>query len=151
MRKIFLAILLTWAASAQTPGRALLDKHYAGLGLACELKIPQGMVAHRSADYQASDLDGHTTDRRAELNQIKVLFQEALAVKCVAKILKFSQQGEQISCTVEQELTITKKSGLIPGMKVGSQKRVLEDTWVWQSGSWKLARSKEKSRTIPTW
>lgn len=151
MRVLLCVFLLTGLLWAQPPGRKTLEGFYEGLSLAADWKFAEGIVAHRSSDFEGVNEEGRRFDKWSDLNRYRHLFAGAIAVKCRTKILDFSQQGDRIVCTVKQDWEYTQPVDLPPKTRVVVETYMLQDTWVRHSETWQLSRSTVKSRSIPTW
>ena len=110
---------------------------------AAQMKFYYGMYSHRSADFQAFDVDGIEVDPQAELEASQRILKTALEINEKGSVNSYSYLPDgKIECDVTDVIEAVTVDGAIP---ISKQKTIIKthslDTWVSTKHGWKLQKS----------
>lgn len=116
--------------------------------VAAELKFVDGMLSHRTRDYELYDPKGKLVDLSLEKMRFGGMFESALRVQLDTKILKcVAVSADSADCYVEQSLN-TEYLTQANRLYVSTLRTVSRELWVNTGTSWRVRRCQVFSQTL---
>ena len=145
MKKLFLLLLLSAVAWAQSPPRKEFEKFYAKAERAAQLKFADGLISSRSPDYELFGVDGRKVDLSLERERFKQILAGATRVRLKSRIVSFGTFPHRVECTVQQQMQIEAYDPKTDDLRTLVFRSEALDVWNLEGRAWKLRQTFQKS------